>query len=96
MREGWLIDRDRHWACRFHRDENSWIREPMVFVDLGRGMPEGQPALLKSRQHLRREVAEQRWRDLRRAGWSATAPVWGTDVELLLMLSWRTSLQQRN
>ena len=43
MAEGWLIDRDRHWVCRFHRDENSWIREPRVFVDLGRGMPEGQP-----------------------------------------------------
>ena len=56
-----MIDRDRHWACRFHRDEGSWVREPMVFVDLGREMPEGQPALLKSRQHLRREVAEQRW-----------------------------------
>ena len=24
----------------------------MVFVDLGRGMPEGQPALLKSRFHV--------------------------------------------
>ena len=43
MAEGWLIDRDRHWACRFHRDEGSWVREPMVFVDLGRGMPDGQP-----------------------------------------------------
>ena len=81
MAVGWLIDRDRHWACRFQRDENSWVREPMVFVDLGRGMPEGQPALLKSRQHLRREVAEQRWRDLCRAGWSATEPVWGADAE---------------
>ena len=77
MREGWLIDGDRRWACRFHRDEGSWIRKPMVFVDQGRGMPEGQPALLKSRQHLRREIAEQHWRDLCRAGWSATAPVWG-------------------
>ena len=34
MAEGWLTDRDRHLACRFHRDENSWVREPMVLVDL--------------------------------------------------------------
>ena len=81
MADGWLIDRDRRCVCRFHRDANGWIREPMVFVDLGRRMPGGQPALLKSREHLRREIAEQRWRDLRRAGWSATAPVWGADNE---------------
>tara|TARA_B100001063_G_scaffold197932_1_gene190310 strand:+ start:304 stop:468 length:165 start_codon:yes stop_codon:yes gene_type:complete len=53
----------------------------MVFVDLGRGMPGGQPALLKSREHLRRDAAEQRWMELLRSGWSATAPVWGADTE---------------
>ena len=39
------------------------------------------PELLKSRQHLRREIAEQRLRDLYRTGWAATAPVWGSDAE---------------
>ena len=81
MADGWLIDRGRRSVCWFHRDENAWICEPMLFVDLGRGMSFGQPAVLKSREQLRREVAEQRWRDLRRADWSPTAPVWGADAE---------------
>ena len=44
---------------------------------LGRGMPNGEPALLKKRQQLRREQAEQLWRALRRQGWRPTEPVWG-------------------
>ena len=48
--DGWLIDRGRRSVCWFHRDENAWICEPMLFVDLGRGMSCGQPALLKSRE----------------------------------------------
>ena len=39
MREGWLIDRDGFWICRFHRDEKAWIRDPRVFIDHGREMP---------------------------------------------------------
>ena len=50
MPDGWLIDRDLRSVCWFHRDENAWIREPMVFVDLGRGMSCGQLAPLKSRE----------------------------------------------
>ena len=42
MGEGWLIDRDRMWVCRFHRYEKAWLQDPMVFVDLGRGMPGGE------------------------------------------------------
>ena len=42
MGEGWLIDRDRMWVCRFHRDEKAWLQDPMVFVDLSRGMPGGE------------------------------------------------------
>ena len=37
--EGWLTDRYRYGTCRFHRDEDSWVCEPMVFVDLGWDMP---------------------------------------------------------
>ena len=39
MREGWLIDRDGFWICRFHCDEKAWISDPRVFVDHGREMP---------------------------------------------------------
>ena len=42
MGEGWLIDRSKTWVCRFHRDEKDWLQDPMVFVDLGRGMPGGE------------------------------------------------------
>ena len=37
MREGWLIDREGFWICRFHRDEKAWTRDPRVFVDHGPG-----------------------------------------------------------
>ena len=64
MAEGWLLDCDQRWAYRFHRDEKSWLRDPKVFVDMGRPMPDGSPALLKTRQHLRREDAEKFWKNL--------------------------------
>ena len=31
MGEGWLIDREGLWVCRFHRDEKAWLRDPRVF-----------------------------------------------------------------
>ena len=68
MREGWLIDRDGFWICRFHRDEKAWIRDPRVFVDHGR-------------EYLHRDAAEQRWKELLRLGWAPTAPAWGTEAE---------------
>ena len=45
------------WTYWSHRDDNSWTRDPKVFVDMGRPMPDGSPALLKTRQHLIREDA---------------------------------------
>ena len=80
MREGWLIDRDRRWACRFHRDEKAWVRDPRLFIDHGRGMPNGEPALLRRREYLRRDAAERRWKELVHSGWSATDPAWGPDA----------------
>ena len=53
MHEGWLMATDaERWTYRFHRDDKSWTRDPKVFVDVGRPMPDGSPALLKTRQHL--------------------------------------------
>ena len=74
--DGWLIDSENCWVARFHSDEKAWERDPKVFVDYGRGMPDGQPALLKSRRHLRKEDAIVPWKALRSSGWKATAPVW--------------------
>ena len=45
-----------------HRDEKSWGLHPRVFVGKGRAMPDGSPALLKTRQNLWREEAEKLWR----------------------------------
>ena len=67
--EGWLTDPDGYWVKRFHRDQASWSGCRRVFVDEGRGMPNGEPALLKRRQYLRRDQAEQLWKTLRRQGW---------------------------
>ena len=60
MGEGWLIDANDHWVWRFHRDDSAWVRDPKVFIDRGRQMPEG-PPLLKERRYLRKDAAEQLW-----------------------------------
>ena len=81
MGDGWLTNPETSWTYRFHRDENSWLCDPKVFVDMGRGMPDGSPALLKTRQHIRREDAEGMWKDLLRWGWRKVPAVWGVDAE---------------
>ena len=82
MGEGWLIDSDNHWIWRFHRDEKAWIRDPKVFVDRGRQMPDG-PPLLKERRYLRKEAADQLWNSLQSQGWKRLkVPAWGEAVEV--------------
>ena len=44
-------------------------------------MTDGSPALLKTRQHLRREQAEGTWKDLMNRGWEKVPAVWGDDAE---------------
>ncbi len=63
MGDGWLCNAEQGWTCRFHRDDKSWVKDPKVFVDMGRPMPDGSPALLKTWQHLRREQAEGMWKE---------------------------------
>ena len=58
-----FLGREGFWICRFHRDEKAWIRDPGAFVDHGREMPNGEPALLKRREYLRRDAQSN-------AGWS--------------------------
>ena len=82
MREGWLIDSKNHWSVRFHRDEKSWVKEPRVFVDHGRKMPNGEPALLKSRRHMRLEDATILWKQLLSYGWQQGTPAWGEDADV--------------
>ena len=41
MGDGWLMNPKDRWTYRFHKDENAWVREPKVFVDMGRPMPGG-------------------------------------------------------
>ena len=81
MGDGWLSDPKTTWTYRFHRDEKAWVRDPHVFVDKGKGMPDGSPALLKTRQHLHRDQAEGMWKDLVRRGWKQVPAVWGPDAE---------------
>tara|TARA_Y200000002_G_scaffold381891_1_gene397191 strand:+ start:210 stop:494 length:285 start_codon:yes stop_codon:yes gene_type:complete len=77
MRDGWLIDRDGCWIWRFHRDEKAWIRDPKVFIDRGRRMPDG-PPLLKERRYLRKADADQFWKELLSQGWERLSePAWG-------------------
>ena len=80
MKEGWLIDANDHWVWRFHRDNSAWVRDPKVFIDRGRQMPEG-PPLLKERRYLRKDAAEQLWKSLQTKGWKKTTPLWGATAE---------------
>ena len=80
-REGWLKDPYGYWVKRFHHDQASWTARPGVFVDEGRDMPNGEPALLKRRQCLRHEQAAQLWKALRRQGWRQAQPLWGPSCE---------------
>ena len=46
---------------------NQFVRS-LPFVDKGRAMPDGSPALLKTRKHLKGEKVEGMWKDLVRKG----------------------------
>ena len=82
MEEGWLMATDaERWTYRFHRDTRSWTRDPKVFVDMGRPMPDGSPSLLKTRQRLRRDDAKVLWKNLLRSGFQKVPAVWGADAE---------------
>ena len=81
MREGWLIDAQDHWIWRFHRDEKAWTRDPKVFMDRGRLMPDGPPPL-KERRYLRKVDADQMWKSLRTQGWKKTTPSWGPSTDV--------------
>ena len=80
-REGWLMDKKTTATKRFHRDEKSWHRDPYVFVDSGRPIP-NQPALLKTRDYLHLREATAEWKKLRLEGWTKVKPQWGADLEV--------------
>ena len=76
MVEGWLINSNDNSIWRFHRDNSAWVRDPKVFIDRGRQMPDG-PPLLKERRYLRKDAAEQLWRSLQTQGWRKRNPYGG-------------------
>ena len=78
------------WVLRSHRDYSAWVRDPKVFFDRGRSMPEG-PPLLKERRYLRKDAAEHLWKSIQTQGWKKTRPLWGRllnpePVYLLMLL----------
>ena len=81
MHEGWLVGPGTNWVWRFHRDDKAWVRDPVVFMDRGTLMPDGQPPLLKERRHVPKEDAETIWRNLKSMGWERTKPLWGASAE---------------
>ena len=80
-KEGWLMDRKTKNTKRFYRDEKSWHRNPFVFVDSGRPIP-NEPALLKTRDYLHISDATKEWKRLRCEGWTSVKPQWGADLEV--------------
>ena len=81
MGGGWLKNLSDGWTYRFHRDDKLWLRDPKVFLDMGRAMTDGSPVLLKTRQYLRTRTAEGMWKDLVRKGWEMIPAVWGAEAE---------------
>ena len=80
MEEAWLRDPRAGWQVRFHKDQRTWGRETLVFVDTGKAMPDHLP-LLKERYHLRRADARLLWEGLMAQGWLKTRPAWGVYAE---------------
>ncbi|WP_413442649.1 DUF1651 domain-containing protein [Synechococcus sp. MIT S1220] len=46
----------------------------MLFLDYGKEMTDGQPALLKSRRHLRKPEAVELWKSMKRSDWRPCQP----------------------
>ena len=49
---GWLVSPDSEWCYRFHRDPDSWVRNPVVFVDKWSAQPDGSPSQMENRRKL--------------------------------------------
>ena len=79
--EGWIQDPNGQWSMRFHRDQKVCFLYPYVFIDKGRTMQDGSPALLKSRLHLPKCDAIELWKSLRAVGWKRVSPQWGLDLD---------------
>jgi hypothetical protein len=75
--EGVIQDPATKETKRFHRDEKSWTRDPKVFVDTGEPVPE-EPALLKTRVHLRKDTTESYGRSYNVVGWEHRSPLLGS------------------
>jgi len=69
------------WTCGFYSGDQFLDGDPRVFVDMGRPMPDGSSAFLKTRQCFRREEAEVLWRNLLRSGFQRFSAVWGCNAE---------------
>ena len=82
-KEGWLMDHKTKNTKRFHRDEKSWNRNPFVFVDSGRPIP-NEPALLKRRDYLHISDATKEWKRLRCEGWTPVKAQLGIEAEASL------------
>ena len=52
------------------------MRDVRVFVNHGKGMPNGEPVPLKSRRQMRYDDAVATWTPLLRNGCSVAKPVW--------------------
>ncbi|KZR85359.1 hypothetical protein MITS9509_02445 [Synechococcus sp. MIT S9509] len=46
MQEGRLIDSNDHLSLLSQRGQKSWVLETYVFLDMGRGIPNDEHALL--------------------------------------------------
>ena len=72
-KQAWIKDPKTANTMRFHLDPKSWSAFPLYFVDSGRPLT-GEPPLLKTRSHMRRNDARKLWRELQGQGWKQVDP----------------------
>ena len=78
---GWLISPDGHFCYRFHRDANSWIRNPFVFVDQWSAQMDGTPSQMKQRLRLPLDQALELCGHMLLDGWQNLTTPCGEDPD---------------
>ncbi len=74
---GWLVSPDSEWCYRFHRDPNSKLRYPVVFVDKWSAQSDGSPSQMQNRRKLPLDDALALCGQLLLDGWQKLACQFG-------------------
>ena len=68
--EGWLINPNKTWLLRFHKDPMSLKRLPQVYMDKWSVTTAGTPLSFINRRKVNLEPALETWAELVLNGWT--------------------------